>query len=137
MTMQRGGYSQPDQPANPTPPSQRAPTARDVAQAIDAMVESLVGIHITARAAMESIDKRNAQNADPLDRERAKVAHLRGRVLGLLRALREAQDERDNALRIGAQYREAAERLVGRIEAAEVRIARLEAGDAAAPRGTR
>lgn len=51
--------------------------------------------------------------------ERAKVACLRSRILGLWGALREAQDEAANALRVGAQYREAAETGQARIEALE------------------
>ncbi len=135
--MQRGGYTQPDAPANPIPPSRRAPTAADVAKAIDTMANTLAGY------AVELASMRNARYADPLDRERDKVARLHSRIVGLYRALQEAQEqattwrgaarengqdavaleqsagtmigqlraELGNALRIGAQYREAAEQL--------------------------
>jgi hypothetical protein len=135
--MQRGGYRQPEKPENSTPPSRRGTTAADVAKAIDTMANTLAGY------AVELASMRNARYADPLDRERDKVARLRSRILGLYRALQEAQDqattwrgaarengqdavaleqsagtmigqlrsELGNALRIGAQYREAAEQL--------------------------
>jgi len=168
--MQRSGYTQPEAPANPTPPSQRESSSREaamkLAQAIDVMAERMHDAFKTEADRLrpivetlgESMRRRDARIADAgievattRTREADKVARLRSRIVGLLAALRESQEqarmnyataeahcrglsthvaaaeergalaaeerirglraELGNALRIGTQYREAAEQL--------------------------